>query len=1665
MRLMLSMTAFLAVTCAGVRTCAAEVWVDPAGQGLREFTSLGEWNSAGDAESWTVSGARGVSVAGGVLAGADDAAGAIDPQVLRTALADGPDLDLGYRDCLEIRLQVAAGYEGAIEVYWGTTTSPGFSGSRVVRIPAERVPADGAFHIYRIDMGLAPAWRDFLRDLRIDPLDGAGGAGRAFALDYVRVGDLGPDYLPNYLYYPEGAADVNDAMSKHFRVVWGPSDETSMSWGNFTTKGAEIARGNLRNMEDQWQVYAGYEFSREQPALLEDFFGVTHGILRGAHAWVALDGEHQGMLALDGSSAYAILPRSVSDVDDITIGAWLKWGGGAANQRVFEFGGAADARMYLTPNDGTGRCALVLAKDGVTETLVAPALPAGVWTHVAVALGGDTGTLYVNGRLVAAGTITIDPEDLNAPDTNATPQANYLGRGVDGAVPSRRSERRRCGEHCRCDRGAGLPVRQGRAALLPRERRCERRRTNRPLGPDLDAALALRARSGTGRAGARGLAVRPGFRPAGLGARARLRGVRAVRGSRAEALREGLRAHGERRDPAGRAVRREDDPLEADCPDAREQPRVPAAARAGRVGEYARPVSCRGRVPEVQRLLHEFQSRSKAPRAAWYALAGAGVAEQMRCVMNRNARTLPVSRNAVVRPASRVVVCAAAVLASLGVAQAADARFRRGDVNADARVDIGDAIATLGYLFGRSFQPACLDAADANDSGAVDIADAIFTLGYLFAHGAPPPAPGPLACGRDDVTPDMLACVAQGSCDQGPVQETVLAGHVLNRLAYGPSPADVAHTADIGVTAYIDEQLNPGSIDESANTALSSREAPLFTERVPTRDTAIVPAGRFWRYLKGTAAPPAGWNDRGFDASAWSLGPAGIGYGDNDDATVLADMQGGYTSVYLRREFRVTDTGAFARLVLRVDYDDGFVAYVNGAEVARSNVNGSPPAHTATAGTNHEAGSPEEFAIANWAALLVPGDNVLAIQVHNQAIGSGDLSMSPELIGREDLPGPPIREIAGIDALQALIHVRGVYSRRQLQSVLAEFWDNHLTTDFDKVADYLDALQNSDASDAMPRARALAEAAALEHREYEFFREHALESFGELLLFSATSPAQLIYLDNVLNVKAAPNENYAREIFELFAFGVDNRYTQTDIEQLARCFTGWSICKVPREAAPAFPASARNPPLTCGVELSDAVILDLGPGWKYFKGAAEPSPEAGTGAPTLAWTAPEFDDAAWLDGATGIGYGDNDDATVLTDMQGAYVAVYARRRFDRADLGDFVHLVLAIDYDDGFIAYLNGYEVGRSASMRNAGAAPAYTAVAGDSREAGQPEYFNLDRFTDILRPTGNLLAVQVRNASLTSGDLSCRPRLLDRTMLPGGIEKGDPSGVWTFRFDATQHDTGAKRLFAGTAYEMAVPAGRIGADGLRDALDVIDAMVAHPSTAEFICIKLLQRFVSDGITLSSHRDGTAPPELEELLGRALAAWRSTSPQGNIAVVLRAMLDPAGRTGFFWSEAAYRAKVKSPLEYINSSLRVLGAAATCRDLAAENDAMGMYFFTRDEPDGWPELGGAWVDTGTMLARIAFAQKLAENQDADRTWDTLEVLDGHGLDTAEEIVDFFDGVMFQGTLGDAARTLLVAYLTTDDVGQHLPLVRANPDFQARVEAGVGLMLSMPEWQFQ
>ena len=171
---------------------------------------------------------------------------------------------------------------------------------------------------------------------------------------------------------------------------------------------------------------------------------------------------------------------------------------------------------------------------------------------------------------------------------------------------------------------------------------------------------------------------------------------------------------------------------------------------------------------------------------------------------------------------------------------------------------------------------------------------------------------------------------------------------------------------------------------------------PLFTFSQIDHWESVVLPGDNWDYLVPTSQPSTNWNQLGFNASSWSTGPSGFGFGDEDDATVISPTM----SVYIRKTFEITDATAVGYMVLDIDYDDGFVAYLNGQEIARNLVSGDVPAFNQSSDGNHEAllyqgYGPERFEVDPL--LLNTGTNILAVQVHNQSIDSSDLSALPVL--------------------------------------------------------------------------------------------------------------------------------------------------------------------------------------------------------------------------------------------------------------------------------------------------------------------------------------------------------------------------------------------------------------------------------------------------------------------------------------------------------------------------------------------------------------------------------------------------------------------------------------------------------------------------------------------
>lgn len=180
-----------------------------------------------------------------------------------------------------------------------------------------------------------------------------------------------------------------------------------------------------------------------------------------------------------------------------------------------------------------------------------------------------------------------------------------------------------------------------------------------------------------------------------------------------------------------------------------------------------------------------------------------------------------------------------------------------------------------------------------------------------------------------------------------------------------------------------------------------------------SRAGELVADGAQWRYLKGVSeasSPVYNWRGVAFNDSTWSLGVTPLYYGEALNGTELGDMRGGYTSVFIRKTFNVTNPFAEGNLELITRSDDGFIAWINGIEVFRYNMpEGDVPASGSSLPALAEPIPYVTTLLTNAGGqILEPGANVLAIQAFNSSLSeSSDFLIEARLVSSGD-PFPPV---------------------------------------------------------------------------------------------------------------------------------------------------------------------------------------------------------------------------------------------------------------------------------------------------------------------------------------------------------------------------------------------------------------------------------------------------------------------------------------------------------------------------------------------------------------------------------------------------------------------------------------------------------------------------------
>jgi hypothetical protein len=237
------------------------------------------------------------------------------------------------------------------------------------------------------------------------------------------------------------------------------------------------------------------------------------------------------------------------------------------------------------------------------------------------------------------------------------------------------------------------------------------------------------------------------------------------------------------------------------------------------------------------------------------------------------------------------------------------------------------------------------------------------------------------------------------------------------RLA-GISIADALRAAPEQVP-YTRQQLGEGiTFDPSGQHYYTNSEGvnqPLWYYERSNPAATLVAAGSTWRYRADGSDQGTAWRDPGFNDAAWSSGPAQLGYGDGDGATVVP---GGSSSTkpittYFRHTFNVANPAAFSALTMQLQRDDGAVVYLNGVEVARSNMPAGGVSYQTRASTAVGGGDESRWFFFNIdRSLLRAGANVIAVELHQSGPTSSDISFDLKLEAQTGAASPQQTVIA-----------------------------------------------------------------------------------------------------------------------------------------------------------------------------------------------------------------------------------------------------------------------------------------------------------------------------------------------------------------------------------------------------------------------------------------------------------------------------------------------------------------------------------------------------------------------------------------------------------------------------------------------------------------------------
>lgn len=259
-----------------------------------------------------------------------------------------------------------------------------------------------------------------------------------------------------------------------------------------------------------------------------------------------------------------------------------------------------------------------------------------------------------------------------------------------------------------------------------------------------------------------------------------------------------------------------------------------------------------------------------------------------------------------------------------------------------------------------------------------------------------------------------------------------------------------------------------------------------------------------------------------------------------------------------------------------------------------------------------------------------------------------------------------------------------------------------------------------------------------------------------------------------------------------------------------------------------------------------------------------------------------------------------------------------------------------------------------------------------------------------------------------------------------------EPRQGGSFFFDERKHEPGTKIVLGHKIKESGENEGR----------EVLHILAHNPATAKFVCNKLAMRFVSD----------SPPPELVDRMAKTFL-----KKNGDIREVLKTMLSSPE----FWQSQTYRAKVKTPLEFVVSSLRATNAQINnALPLVRQLQALGMPLYGAQPPTGYSMKADAWVSSAALLGRMNFAVRLASGKIRGVHIDLANDVATSGSPSPEQILTSLENSLLEGNVSKQTHDTIAAQLNDPQISQRRLDDPARPPDVAMIE---GLLLGSPEFQ--